>query len=72
MTFVTSKIIDGTFYGESDSMLTIQKDYDYVTRDWDQSLLKIIIIHDKICISYAGGVEDANKAFKEIFGSGVF
>lgn len=33
----------------------------------DNSILKIIIIHNSVCISYAGTVQFANDALKEIF-----
>jgi hypothetical protein len=64
MSLIIAKIIDGKIYIESDSKVT---DKDAVRTDPLCGLLKTIIIHPCISISFAGVIYFAEKALKSIF-----
>ena len=69
MTLIVSKIVDGKIKVHADSMITFQEK-NGTLREGDkmsESMLKIIIINSKTCVYYAGDVEYANAAIKEIF-----
>lgn len=68
MTLVVSKIINGKFINISDSQIM-----EYVFKPNLQpnpesfnGVVKTVIIHSRLCISYAGNVFYANKVLKEI------
>ncbi len=64
MSLIIAKIINGKIYIESDSKVT---DKDTVRTDPLCGLLKTIIIHPFISISFAGVIYFAEKALKNIF-----
>lgn len=62
MTLIISKIIDGNIFVESDSKVTDPKG---AFSDRFCSVLKTVILHPNICLSYAGTILYAEKAVSE-------
>lgn len=62
MTLIISQIIDGNMFVESDSKVT---DPEGALSDRFCSVLKTVILHPNICLSYAGRIDYAEKAVGE-------
>lgn len=64
MSLIICKIIDDKIYIESDSRIT---DLNSGRKESIYGVIKTIILHPRISISYAGNIYSAEKAIKEIF-----
>ncbi|MBF4466219.1 hypothetical protein [Flavobacterium sp. LC2016-12] len=66
MTLVIGKIVQGSLRIDSDSKIT-DPNIPSNRKNIFSGLLKTIILHPRLCFSYAGGVDTAQEAIEQVY-----